>query len=80
MLRTLLLVVILLGSFTAASADEAGSNLNPLSFLQGFAVTQPPDGLGVQHTKEAIELRRVIRELLRDSQDMLASLPCEGDP
>ena len=30
------------------------------------------------HTKEAIETRRVIRELVRDSRDMLASLPCEG--
>ncbi len=30
------------------------------------------------HTTEAIETRRVIRELIRESRDMLASLPCEG--
>lgn len=32
------------------------------------------------YTTEAIETRRMIRELLRDSRDMLASLPCEGEP
>ncbi len=32
------------------------------------------------YTTEAIETRRMIRELLRESRDMLASLPCEGDP
>ncbi len=32
------------------------------------------------YTTEAIETRRVLRELLRESRDMLASLPCEGDP
>ncbi len=31
------------------------------------------------HTKEAIETRRVIRELIRESWEMLASLPCEAD-
>ena len=30
------------------------------------------------YTTEAIETRRMIRELLRESRDMLASLPCEG--
>ena len=32
------------------------------------------------YTTEAIETRRTIRELLRASRDLLASLPCEGDP
>ena len=32
------------------------------------------------YTTEVIETRRMIRELLRESRDMLASLPCEGDP
>ncbi len=31
------------------------------------------------YTTEAIEARRALRELLRESRDMLASLPCEGD-
>ncbi len=31
------------------------------------------------HTKEAIEAQRVIRELIRESRSMLASLPCEAD-
>lgn len=30
------------------------------------------------HTKEAIEAQRVIRELIRASRDTLASLPCEA--
>ncbi len=30
-------------------------------------------------TTEAIETRRVICELIRESRDMLASLPCEAD-
>ncbi len=32
------------------------------------------------YTTEAIETRRVLRELIRESRDMLASLPCEADP
>ncbi len=30
------------------------------------------------YTTEAIETRRALRELLRASRDILASLPCEG--
>ena len=31
-------------------------------------------------TKEAMEERRLLRELLRKSQKTLASLPCQGEP
>ena len=31
-------------------------------------------------TKEAVEERRLLRELLRQSQETLASLPCQGEP
>ena len=31
-------------------------------------------------TKEAVEERRLLRELLRQTQETLASLPCEGEP
>ena len=31
-------------------------------------------------TKEAVEERRLLRELLRQSRKTLASLPCQGEP
>jgi len=31
-------------------------------------------------TKGAVEERRLLRELLRQSQETLASLPCQGEP
>jgi hypothetical protein len=32
------------------------------------------------HTKEAVEERRLLRELLRQSRMALAGFPCEGEP
>ena len=32
------------------------------------------------YTKEAVEERRLLAELLRQSRDALAALPCEGEP
>ena len=32
------------------------------------------------YTREAVEERRLLRELLRQSRDALAALPCEGEP
>ena len=32
------------------------------------------------YTEEAVEERRLLRELLRQSRKALAALPCEGEP
>ncbi len=32
------------------------------------------------YTKEAVEERRLLHELLRQSREALAALPCEGEP